>query len=280
MTVFLSRFFCASALFFGFVLSLLSQDTIRFYFPNNRATLNEADWKGQWKEACEIGVFSGAKSIAIRGYTDGKGNTEYNQRLSEKRSAYILSKLEKVFKGEIPATGLGESSCSQEVSPSCRRVDVIVDWPILDARAEDVPAPEPTKKTEIKEALAELQVGQKLNFEAIRFQGGSAGILNSSFPALSDLVDAMKENPSLKIEILGHVCCGPRSEDGVDSATGIRNLSEARAKAIYEYIAYYGIDKSRMSYKGYGGSQPLPETVTNPALEELNRRVEILILSK
>ena len=46
------------------------------------------------------------------------------------------------------------------------------------------------------------------------------------------------------------MCCTENSRDAVDRRTKQRNLSTARAKYIYDYLARKGIDKSRMNYVG------------------------------
>jgi outer membrane protein OmpA-like peptidoglycan-associated protein len=105
-------------------------------------------------------------------------------------------------------------------------------------------------------------------------------ILQSSVPALQKLLKTLKDNPKLKVEIQGHVCCTNNGEDGVDYDTREPKLSENRAKAIYEYLIDKGITKARLSYKGYGRSKPKEPVEDSPAKEQANRRVEILILEK
>jgi len=70
--------------------------------------------------------------------------------------------------------------------------------------------------------------------------------------------------------ILGHVCCG--REDGQDYATGKYNLSETRAKAVYDYLIENGIDKSRLKHKGLAGKYPTGHGA------KADRRVEIEII--
>ena len=60
----------------------------------------------------------------------------------------------------------------------------------------------------------------------------------------------MTENPGLRIEISGHT-------DTQGSASYNQQLSENRAKAVVDYLITAGIDKSRLTYKGYGETQPI-----------------------
>jgi outer membrane protein OmpA-like peptidoglycan-associated protein len=79
----------------------------------------------------------------------------------------------------------------------------------------------------------------------------------------------MQDNPKLKIDIPGHMCC---SKDRT-------NLSGDRAKSVYNILVKNGIDKSRMTYRGFGSEKPiypLPEKTEEERVA--NRRVEIEIL--
>ena len=95
-------------------------------------------------------------------------------------------------------------------------------------------------------------------------------VTNASRPKMFELLSVLRLNPKLKIEIQGNLCCQP-----VDRL----NLSTERAKAIYNFLVYYKVDKNRLSYKGFGSSNPifaLPEKSEEE--RAANRRVEILIL--
>lgn len=69
-----------------------------------------------------------------------------------------------------------------------------------------------------------------------------------SYVELDKLVDFMNLEKTAKIEIGGHT----------DSrGTNNKVLSEARAKAVYDYVISKGISADRMSFKGYGSSVPI-----------------------
>ena len=102
-----------------------------------------------------------------------------------------------------------------------------------------------------------------------------------SLPVLQNLADILKENPTMKIEIQGHVSCTTVELDGYDADTGLDNLSVARAEMVYIHLVHKcGIDKSRLSYKGYGGTQKITQDERTEELQQINRRVEIKILSE
>ena len=90
---------------------------------------------------------------------------------------------------------------------------------------------------------------------------------------LYDLLFIMQNNPDLKIEIQGHICC--------QTVPSVYNVSVSRARAVWMFLIKNGINKNRMTFKGYGTSRPIhPIPEKSAQEEEDNRRVEIMILSK
>ncbi len=91
-----------------------------------------------------------------------------------------------------------------------------------------------------------------------------------SRPKLYELLETMKLHPGLKIKLQGHVCCMKADRS---------NLSTQRAKAVMQFLNLNGIEKSRLSFEGFGVSQPLyPIPEKNAEEREANRRVEVLIV--
>ena len=96
-------------------------------------------------------------------------------------------------------------------------------------------------------------------------------ILPKSKPVLIELLCAMQDNPALRIEIQGHICC--------QTVFDINELSVMRARAIYNYLVTQKINRKRLSYKGYGTSDPIyPIPEKSEQEQDENRRVEILVL--
>jgi outer membrane protein OmpA-like peptidoglycan-associated protein len=75
----------------------------------------------------------------------------------------------------------------------------------------------------------------------------------------------LRKNPQLKIEIQGHT-------DSRGDATKNLQLSEARAKAVYEFLLLEGIAANRLTFKGYGSTQPI---VSNAAIANLSEAAQI-----
>ncbi len=280
---------------FLFAFSILSfagfsqkkADTLRLYYA-----INETQSQHNFSRIdSAIKAINGKNiDVGIFGYADFLSNDEYNIALSQKRADaaknYLLTKAPPSQMNIYAAEGKGEKfskdNSSRQGEPKQRRVDIYFEAVtvinISEARLEtpkdSLPKPQPKKKIE------ELNTGESLAIEGLSFVPGRHLILQSSVPALQKLLKTLKDNPKLKVEIQGHVCCTDNGEDGLDYDTRTPNLSENRAKAIYEYLIDKGITKARLSYKGYGRAKPKEPIENTPEKEQANRRVEILVLEK
>ncbi|MOA44616.1 Outer membrane protein A precursor [compost metagenome] len=85
----------------------------------------------------------------------------------------------------------------------------------------------------------------------------------------------MKNNDQLVIMVKSHT-------DNRGSDAYNMSLSDRRAKSTVQYVISKGIDKSRISGKGYGESEPKVDCKENCTEEDhaKNRRSEFLIIKK
>jgi outer membrane protein OmpA-like peptidoglycan-associated protein len=123
--------------------------------------------------------------------------------------------------------------------------------------------------------LEKIEVGKKVNLTKIQFYGDQFNLLPSAKPSLKSLLLFMERNPSVTIEIGGHVN-GP----GERNSKRYKELSYNRAYAVKADLVKNGVSESRIDFKGYGNSQMLYSSPKSPYQESANRRVEIKILSK
>jgi OOP family OmpA-OmpF porin len=100
---------------------------------------------------------------------------------------------------------------------------------------------------------------------AIHFDNNSAKIKPEYMEKIKEFAEFLKQNPNVKAEIQGYT-------DNRGSAVYNQKLSQRRAKAVYEALIKLGIDKNRLSYKGYGEANPIAPNDT-PEGREKNRRV-------
>lgn len=97
------------------------------------------------------------------------------------------------------------------------------------------------------------------------FDLGKATLREESKVELSNLSSYLRKNPQLKIEIQGHT-------DSRGDATQNLQLSEGRAKAVYEFLILEGIAANRLTFKGYGSTQPI---VGNEVIAQLNDAAQL-----
>jgi outer membrane protein OmpA-like peptidoglycan-associated protein/type II secretory pathway pseudopilin PulG len=89
---------------------------------------------------------------------------------------------------------------------------------------------------------------------------------------LDNLFDLLRDNPSVKIEIRGHT-------DNVGKASDNMALSNNRAQAVVKYLVSKGIEQPRLSFKGYGATQPVADNKTEEGRAK-NRRTEVRVISQ
>jgi OOP family OmpA-OmpF porin len=103
----------------------------------------------------------------------------------------------------------------------------------------------------------------------IYFDINSDKVKPESYGALNEIAKVLKENPDVKIQIVGHC-----DSDGNDAAN--LDLSKRRAAAVKNELAKtFSVDASRMETDGKGESQPIAANDT-PLNKALNRRVEFI----
>lgn len=91
---------------------------------------------------------------------------------------------------------------------------------------------------------------------------------------LDQMVQLLIDNPNYRVEFGSHTDC--RGDDAYN-----QKLSENRAKSVLKYCTLRDIDPKRLTYKGYGESQPKVECVCETCSEEehqMNRRTEFKII--
>jgi OmpA-OmpF porin, OOP family len=111
----------------------------------------------------------------------------------------------------------------------------------------------------------------KLVSRGILFDVNSDKLKAESYGALKEVAQALKENPTVRVKIVGHT-----DSDGDDAAN--LELSKKRAAAVKTALSTeFGIDASRMDTDGMGESQPTDPNTTS-AGKANNRRVEFIKL--
>ncbi len=119
--------------------------------------------------------------------------------------------------------------------------------------------------------LKPLEVGLKTDIRNIVFLGDRTEIYHKSKPALEELIQFLKLNPSVELTIIGHVN-GP---DNNRSTRFYRKASEERADAVKKYLVEQGVAPDRLAIRGAGNDEMLYPNPVTDWQNEANRRVEI-----
>jgi len=223
------------------------------------------------------------ESISIFGFCDDRGADSYNLLLSQQRADAIKT----IFanneiseslitnvdgKGEILIKIIEEENLLK-IRGLNRKVEIIVKpkvpEPIVVEKVEEKPII--AKEKSVLELINESTKGDKILFKNILFKTGYPTVTPSSKKTLESIAKVLLERDDIYFTIQGHVCCTQNTRDAMNRKTKQRNLSEARAKYVYDYFATKGINKKRMRHVGMRRKFPLGGE------PEKDRRVEILI---
>jgi len=126
--------------------------------------------------------------------------------------------------------------------------------------------------------LQAFKVDKPILIKNILYDFNTADLRPESRIALDNLVGILDDNPYIKIELGSHT-------DSIGTDVYNFKLSQQRAQSCVDYIISKGIDKNRITAKGYGESKPiapnsLPDGRDNPEGRQLNRRTEFTVKSK
>jgi outer membrane protein OmpA-like peptidoglycan-associated protein len=124
--------------------------------------------------------------------------------------------------------------------------------------------------------LNKMQKSMTFEVKDLYYDYDKSTIRTDAAIVLDRLVGFLHEYPNIKVELGSHT--DARGSDAYNQA-----LSQSRANAAVAYIVSNGIDKNRITAKGYGESQLLNQCHNNVSCTEaehqLNRRTEIKIPS-
>lgn len=194
----------------------------------------------------------------IYAFCDSVGSHEYNDKLAVRRLNSVLKTLRENkirLSKQIETKGFGKRFEQSKIQDENRKVEIYFK----------------KKEEKLSDKIAQLKVGDKLRLRNLNFYNRSGIVVPKSRPVLAELLEIMQENPKLKIEIQGHICCQEKFD--------VEDISTLRCKTVYNYLIENGISVSRLSYKGFGSSQPIYKIPEQNEFErDENRRVEILIL--
>lgn len=292
------KFFIQLVIFLSFSTLAIGQSQFSIYFDSNKYELTslESNKLNQW-----ISSNPKVKIVGIHGFCDEDGSSSFNDTLAKNRINFVYTFIKNkiAIRDDFKTRSFGELHTLSKIKAENRKVtlfyieanDLSRENQILGIKEEPIQLPKAVIKypeklvfdnpdgtsSEYKldvafmQKMTEAGVGQKLKLENLNFIINTYIVVQQSKGKMYELLLVMKNNPNLKIEIQGHLCCMP--VDRLD-------LSTQRAKSINNFLVANGINEERITFKGFGSTQPiyaLPEK--DEVQRSANRRVEILIVA-
>lgn len=114
---------------------------------------------------------------------------------------------------------------------------------------------------------AEIEKTGSVAVYGINFETGKATLTPDSEKVLREVLSLMKQQPAWRFEVQGHT-------DNVGAKAANQTLSDQRASAVAAWLATNGVDKGRLTSRGYGDTQPVAPNTTEDGRAK-NRRVEL-----
>jgi outer membrane protein OmpA-like peptidoglycan-associated protein len=137
--------------------------------------------------------------IKLLGYCDSIDTKNYNKKLAERRIESVRKLLEKSglkFNKNLEKIAFGKDFKQSKIQAENRKVTIFYNEQQIK-----------TNESELTKQIRNSKVGETIKLPNIYFFNNSDQIVAKSQPTLFDLLTAMEENPKLKIEIQGHICC-------------------------------------------------------------------------
>jgi OmpA-OmpF porin, OOP family len=120
--------------------------------------------------------------------------------------------------------------------------------------------------------LEPIEVGVTVRLKNIYFDFDKTTLKKESFTELNKVVEFLRQNASVEIEIAGHT-------DNKGSDEYNENLSQGRSQSVVDYLISQGIDSYRLSAHGYGEAKPIDTNDSDDGRAN-NRRVEFTVMKK
>jgi outer membrane protein OmpA-like peptidoglycan-associated protein len=120
--------------------------------------------------------------------------------------------------------------------------------------------------------LQPIEIGLTVRLKNIYFDFDKTTLKSQSFVELNKVVDFLKQNETVEIEISGHT-----DNKGTDDYN--LNLSQGRSQSVVDYLIQQGVDSYRLTAHGYGEGKPIDTNDTDDGRAN-NRRVEFTVVKK
>jgi OOP family OmpA-OmpF porin len=110
---------------------------------------------------------------------------------------------------------------------------------------------------------ADLRTGR------IEFDGANAALAETSLGLLDRVAGTLLRCASIGVEVAAHA-----DSDGSESKN--RDLTQARAETVVDYLVDAGVKREQLTAVGYGEDNPIADNATEEG-KQANRRIEFLV---
>jgi len=146
----------------------------------------------------------------------------------------------------------------------------------INVNTMEVKRTDPDDDVDVTIFMDEIITTKPFEVHNIYYDFDKATLRPESVASLDTLVNFMKDNPSLSVEIYSYT-------DGKGDDKYNAKLSQARAESVVEYLKSNGVDAARMLPKALGKEMPVAPNTTengkdNPEGRQLNRRTQFRIV--
>jgi len=117
--------------------------------------------------------------------------------------------------------------------------------------------------------LESIVVGSRFELKTLKFASGNAEIPDEAYPELDRLINQLRQNPNVKIQIAGH-------SDAIETIDN-KGLSVDRANQVMRYMMQKGF--SNIESVGFEDIRPIAPN-DSPENRQKNRRVEIIVIDR
>lgn len=130
----------------------------------------------------------------------------------------------------------------------------------------------PSTRPGVRTDVRGCEIREIISLPGISFETGADALISGTEYLLQQAADTLNKNPELRIEVAGHT-------DDVGNAMANEGLSERRAETVHASLIRYGVNANRLTFRGYGESQPIADNSSAEG-RAVNRRVELRLVSQ
>lgn len=208
----------------------------------------------RWKKVSGVVEAKGDERYLLIGNFYGDGATLHEQQPQGERGAYYF--IDDVSVRVAPA-GMDPTPRPKASIPPPPKI-IVADH----ASTKEIPLPR----------IEPPPIGKRVRLDNIGFAFAKATLTPESKTELDELADMLIDYPKMQIEVEGHT-------DDVGSDASNLVLSQARAKAVVDFLLGRKVEQERITARGYGETRPLAPN-NNEESRALNRRVEFRVTAK